>query len=55
MYFGEVSILANIKRTATVSARGYCTIGRVQKKFFKELMIEYPKIKMRMLNQMEFY
>ena len=43
-YFGEISIMADIKRTATVRAISDCTTLKLSTKEFKELIYDNPKI-----------
>lgn len=42
MYFGEISILRQSKRTATVKSKTYSTIGKVEITFFMDLMSTFP-------------
>lgn len=35
--FGEVSLIYNCKRTATVISKNYCTMAKLDKNGFKEL------------------
>ena len=43
-YFGEIGLLYDIKRTATISCLNYCTFASLNKDEFKEMCRTYPKI-----------
>ena len=55
MFFGEISILKECLRTAKVESKTYSTIGRVKDLQFIELMCLFPKIRKKMLGNIELY
>ena len=44
-YFGEICLLTNDRRTATVRALTPCDLCTLKKKDFEELIIEFPEMK----------
>lgn len=47
-YFGEIAIIKNCKRTASVFSRSYTTIAELQKEDFERIWGRYPIISKRM-------
>jgi CRP-like cAMP-binding protein len=43
-YFGEISLITNLKRTCTVRAKEFCTLGFLSKRDFQKTKFEYPQI-----------
>jgi CRP-like cAMP-binding protein len=43
-HFGEISIIYGCPRTATVSANNYCTLSKLSKQNFEELVQKYPEL-----------
>jgi CRP-like cAMP-binding protein len=50
-YFGEVAIIKECKRTATIKSKNFTTLVSLNLKSFQELMNRYPDIKDEMNNQ----
>jgi CRP-like cAMP-binding protein len=44
-YFGEVALLKNCKRTATVKSKNYSTLAELHRAQFDQLLLTYPTIK----------
>ncbi|ORY50731.1 camp-binding domain-like protein [Rhizoclosmatium globosum] len=44
-FFGEVGVLLNMKRTATIRAKEECNIFRLSKQDLDEVVVEYPSMK----------
>ena len=42
-HFGEIALLYNCKRSATVESGNYNTLAKIQKPRFRELLSEYPE------------
>ena len=42
-HFGEVSLLTEYPRTATVVSKNYCTLAVLSKDYFKSLIVKYPE------------
>ncbi len=53
--FGEVSLLYNTKRTASIRSKGQCTVGALNDEQFTELIQNYPEIEQRMQYQARQY
>ena len=53
-YFGEVGIIKNWKRTATVKSKNYTTCASLDKIYFKELKLNNPKVFTNILYIIEF-
>jgi CRP-like cAMP-binding protein len=47
-YFGEVAIIKDCKRTATVKSKNFCTLVSLDEKLFQELMNRYPDVREEM-------
>ena len=47
-FFGEIAILCDTPRTATVTARGELTALRIRKEPFFELMFQFPEMAVEM-------
>ena len=47
-YFGEVSILTDTPRTASVKSSNYCTMACIHKRVFFELCNSFPDILIKM-------
>ena len=43
-YFGEIALITNLKRTCTVKAKEFCTLGFLSKRDFQNTQFEYPQI-----------
>jgi CRP-like cAMP-binding protein len=43
-YFGEISMIYDCKRTATVTSMKYSTLAMLKKDFYKEILIEFPNL-----------
>lgn len=41
-YFGEISLITNLKRTTSVIAQDFTTLAFITKKHFKGTKQEYP-------------
>lgn len=54
-YFGEVALLLNCKRTATVRANNYATIAKVDKKSFVSLCREFEDLVPNLRRNMKTY
>ena len=47
-YFGEISILTDSVRTATVKSSNYCTMACIKKRVFHDLCNSFPDILIKM-------
>eukprot|EP00356_Strombidium_inclinatum_P000435 CAMPEP_0170510830 /NCGR_PEP_ID=MMETSP0208-20121228/65975_1 /TAXON_ID=197538 /ORGANISM="Strombidium inclinatum, Strain S3" /LENGTH=122 /DNA_ID=CAMNT_0010794319 /DNA_START=887 /DNA_END=1255 /DNA_ORIENTATION=+ len=47
-YFGEISILTDSVRTASVKSQNYCTMACIHKRVFYELCNNFPDILIKM-------
>jgi len=43
-YFGEIALITNLKRTATVRAMDFCTLAYLGKAIFISTKDEYPEV-----------
>ena len=43
-YFGEIALLTNLQRTATVKAIEFMTVAVLEKQDFDDLNVEHPEI-----------
>lgn len=54
-YFGEVAILAESARTATVITRNYTTLGFVSKSYLLETLDRFPNLKAEIKLSLQLY
>lgn len=54
-HFGEIALLYNTLRTATVRARNYSTIAVLNKEGFEELRVGYPQVIKKFKNLTQQY
>ena len=54
-FFGEVALLLNCSRTATVKANNYATIAKVDKKSFQSLCREFEDLVPKLRNKIKSY
>ncbi|MFS8159902.1 MAG: cyclic nucleotide-binding domain-containing protein [Candidatus Roizmanbacteria bacterium] len=54
-YFGEISMLTEMKRTATVRAREYCTLACISKEDFTKTYEEFPQIYLNFKGRIKEY
>ncbi len=47
-HFGEISLIDQIKRTATVISRNYCTLARISYNEYRELSNTFPDFQMHL-------
>jgi len=45
-YFGEISLITNLKRTCTIKTSVYSTIAYIHKDHFDEIKYEFPQVYM---------
>ncbi len=45
-YFGEISLMTKLKRTATCRALDFCTLSTLSKESLQQMSKEYPQIYM---------
>lgn len=43
-FFGELSLITNDRRNATVIATNYCDIYRLEREDFEEAIVGYPEV-----------
>jgi CRP-like cAMP-binding protein len=53
--FGEVALLFNCKRTATVVSKNYCTMAKLAKKQFVDLYQKFPELYIDFKNRTKSY
>ena len=53
--FGEVALLLNCKRTATVKANNYATIAKIDKRSFSELLRQFDELQHRLKEKVRTY
>ncbi|KAL3808213.1 hypothetical protein ACHAXA_006316 [Cyclostephanos tholiformis] len=49
-YFGDVSVLLGVRRTASAKSTTQCTLYRLQKAHLLSLLADYPAIEMKMMS-----
>lgn len=54
-HFGEVSLIYNCRRTATVTANNYCTLAKLSLQDFKNITNKYPILVSEMKEQIFAY
>ena len=54
-HFGEIALLTNSKRTATIQTKNYSTIGMVSQDNFNELLHIFPDIKKKLNDSLVHY
>ena len=50
-YFGEVAFLFDTKRTSTIKAKLYATVGRLNWHIMEEMLRDNPDFKKHLLNE----
>ena len=55
MYFGEIALMNNNVRSATVKSRNYCIIGRVAGSYFSEILFKFPEMRKTLIKNIEMY
>jgi voltage-gated potassium channel len=43
-FFGEMALVSNVPRTATVKARSFCNLYKLERQTFKKIISDYPEI-----------
>ena len=41
-YFGEVSLIYDLRRTASVTSKNYCTLGKLDLKTLHSILANFP-------------
>ena len=54
-YFGEVALLVNGRRTATILVKDYATIGHIDSQSFEEMLTNFPEIRKKFMDSLQFY
>lgn len=54
-FFGEIALLYDCSRTATVIAENYGTLGVLEKEYFDKLATPYPELITSLKNQVSYY
>ena len=54
-HFGEIALLTEKERTATIKTKNYSTIGQISKEHFHELCLLFPEIKKKFLEGLHLY
>jgi CRP-like cAMP-binding protein len=54
-HFGEISLVYNCHRSATVIANNYCTLARLSQENFKEITNKYPTFLHNLKDQIYMY
>lgn len=54
-HFGEIALLTEKERTATIKTKNYSTIGMISKEHFHELCLLFPEIKKNLLESLHLY
>lgn len=54
-YFGEISLIHDSVRTATVTTMNYCTLGKIGLEQVYEMCASFPFFKNALLNKMYGY
>ena len=54
-YFGEVALITNLKRTATVKALDFCTLSSMSRNILNQAKEEYPTIYVNFRQKMRNY
>lgn len=54
-YFGEISLLTNLKTTATVRAVQSCTLGSIEKEHLMKLKEDYPSMFLKFTEGLSSY
>ncbi|KAM7533970.1 hypothetical protein Aperf_G00000112997 [Anoplocephala perfoliata] len=49
-YFGEIALLTNVRRTATIQAKTYCNLYSLEQEDLVEVLRNYPTIKAKLMN-----
>ncbi|VDN96711.1 unnamed protein product [Rodentolepis nana] len=49
-YFGEIAVLTNIRRTATIRAKTYCNLYSLRQQDLFDILKNYPTIKSKLMN-----
>ena len=47
-YFGEIALITNQRRTATLQTKSYCNIGWIEKETFDQMITIFPDVKNKM-------
>lgn len=55
MYFGEIALMNNTVRSATVKSRNYSVLGRVQGNHFLDCLYKHPDIRHSLNSNIEMY
>lgn len=55
MLFGEVALIAQIKRTASVKSKNYCTLAALVDENFYEMCQQFPDIFFKMKQETKKY
>ena len=54
-YFGEIALLTEKERTATITTKNYSTIGQISQEHFDELCLLFPDIKANLNKSLYLY
>ena len=55
LYFGEVALITNLKRTATVRAVDYLTLAYIERPNFEEMRKEFPQVYLSFKKKISIY
>lgn len=54
-YFGEIALITNQRRTATLKTKTYCNVGWIEKETFDQMITIFPDIKNKMKQNLILY
>lgn len=49
MYFGEIALMNNTVRSATVKSRNFCVIGRISGAHFQNILFKFPDMRINFI------
>jgi CRP/FNR family cyclic AMP-dependent transcriptional regulator len=55
MYFGEIALMNNTVRSATVKSRNYSVLGRISGSHFHDCLFKHPDIRKSLNSNIEMY
>lgn len=55
MYFGEIALMNNTVRSATVKSYNFCVIGRIAGSHFHNILYKFPDMRKTLIKNMQLY